>query len=120
MLVMILEIVPASLRGELSRWLIEPRTGVFLGNLSARVRDELWDLARQKCKGGSVLQIFSSNTPQGYAYRSFGPANRTLCDFEGIALVSRPRDEKGAAKKPELRAVRPAQDLLDGEDLNQD
>ena len=58
MLVMILEKVPVSLRGELSRWLIEPKTGVFLGSPSARVRDELWDLARKKCKGGLVMQIW--------------------------------------------------------------
>ena len=30
MIVMILETVPARVRGELTRWLLEPRTGVFL------------------------------------------------------------------------------------------
>ncbi len=42
MLVMILEKLPRSLRGALSRWLIEVRPGTFLGNPSQRVRDELW------------------------------------------------------------------------------
>ena len=41
MIVMILENVPTSLRGELSRWLLEPRAGVFVGHVSARVRDKL-------------------------------------------------------------------------------
>ena len=36
MIVMILEKVSVGLRGELSRWLIEPRTGVFVGQVSAR------------------------------------------------------------------------------------
>jgi CRISPR-associated protein Cas2 len=104
MLVMILKKVPASLRGELSRWLIEPETGVFLGNPSARVRDELWQLAVRKCKGGSVLQIWSRNGPQGYVYRCAGAAPRRLKDFEGIALVRRPpkkhRSTKSKKQKP--------------------
>ena len=32
MVVIILEKVSASLRGELSRWLIEPKPGVFIGH----------------------------------------------------------------------------------------
>ena len=34
MIIMILENVPVGLRGELSRWLIEPRAGVFVGHVS--------------------------------------------------------------------------------------
>ena len=44
MVVMIMESVPAGLRGELSRWLIEPHPGVFWGHLSSMVRDRLSDL----------------------------------------------------------------------------
>ena len=88
MLVMILQKTPRSLRGELSRWLIEPKTGVFLGNPSARVRDELWRMATAKCKLGSVMQVWSSDTPQGYRYRAHGESDRRFVDFEGIALVN--------------------------------
>ena len=42
MVVLILEDARPALRGLLSRWLIEPRAGVFVGRLSARVRDRLW------------------------------------------------------------------------------
>ena len=101
MLVMILESVPASLRGELSRWLIEPKTGVFLGNPTARVRDKLWEKAIQKRKDGHVLQIWSDQSPQGYAFRSEGESKRTMMDFEGIALVSYP-SETGGQVKPNL------------------
>jgi len=66
------------------------------------VRDELWALARQKCKGGYVLQVWSTNSPQGYAYRSLGPTDRTLHDFEGIALVRRPRTKDGEGPKLKL------------------
>lgn len=42
MVVIVLEKVPRGLRGELTRWLVELDTGVFVGQLSATVRDLLW------------------------------------------------------------------------------
>ena len=62
MTVIILERVPASLRGELTRWLLEPRTGVFVGRPSALVRDKLWELIGGKLKGGAALMIYRSDT----------------------------------------------------------
>jgi CRISPR-associated protein Cas2 len=86
--VMILERVPTSLRGALSRWLLEPRTGVFLGNPSARVRDQLWNRAVKAIKGeGFVIQVWSDKNPQGFSQRQFGTAERQFVDLEGMALV---------------------------------
>ncbi|MEU8271820.1 type I-E CRISPR-associated endoribonuclease Cas2e, partial [Sphaerisporangium sp. NPDC049002] len=34
--------IPDHVGGALSRWLIEPCPGLFVGTVSARVRDELW------------------------------------------------------------------------------
>ena len=90
MLVMILQKAPTSLRGELSRWLIEPATGVFMGNPTARVRDELWQKAVAKCRNGTVTQIWTSRTPQGYSWRVHGQAQRRLTDVDGMALVRSP------------------------------
>ena len=97
MLVMILERVPTSLRGALSRWLLEPKAGVFLGNPSARVRDELWARAQKGQKDtGSVLQIWTDKNPQGFSYRQCGDRERTLVDFEGTCLVQiRSRPHQG-------------------------
>jgi CRISPR-associated protein Cas2 len=41
---MILEKVPRNLKGALTRWLIEVRSGIFLGNPTQRVREELWKM----------------------------------------------------------------------------
>jgi len=88
MLVMAMEKVPMSLRGALSRWLLEPKTGIFLGNPSARVRDELWKRALTAIKGkGSVLQVWSDKNPQGFSYRQCGESNREFVDFEGLSLI---------------------------------
>ena len=45
MVILILECVPSSLRGELTRWMLELKAGVFVGTMSAMVRDRLWELA---------------------------------------------------------------------------
>ena len=95
MLVMILERAPTSLRGELSRWLLQPATGVFLGNPSRRVRDELWKKACKRIKGGNVLQIWTARTPQGFSYRQHGTSERMIEEIEGLALVTRyPKQRK--------------------------
>ena len=54
MVVMIMESVPIGLRGELSRWLIEPHPGVFLGHLTAMVRDLLWERACAASREGGI------------------------------------------------------------------
>lgn len=43
MVVLIVESVPPALRGELSKWMLEPKAGVFVGTISAAVRDLLWE-----------------------------------------------------------------------------
>ena len=43
MVVLCLANCPPALRGDLTRWLMEIDTGVYAGNVSARVREELWN-----------------------------------------------------------------------------
>ncbi|MDD4924278.1 MAG: type I-E CRISPR-associated endoribonuclease Cas2e [Dehalococcoidales bacterium] len=77
-----------SLRGALSRWLLEPKTGIFLGDPSARVRDELWMQAIKKAKeSGSVIQIWNDKNPQGFSYRQYGVQNRKFVDVDGLSLI---------------------------------
>lgn len=91
MVVLILERVPASLRGELSRWMLEPRTGVFVGKLSAIVRDKLWQKAARDAKGGAGTLLYSSQSEQGFSVRTFGDTSRVLMDWEGLLLVHVPK-----------------------------
>ncbi len=91
MTVIILERAPASVRGELTRWMLEPKTGVFVARLSALVRDKLWSLICDKLTGqAAALMVYQSDTEQGYALRSVGSTSRTVIDFEGLALVRIP------------------------------
>lgn len=93
MVIMILESVPVSLRGELTRWLVEPHPGVFVGHVNARVRDKLWEKCCQAKRTGGVFQAWSTNNEQHYRMRSAGETRRTVVDFEGLALIRIPLAE---------------------------
>ena len=91
MVVYILEKVPASLRGELTRWLLEPKTGVFVGRISAEVRDRLWEKIRSsRSQKGAAFMIHRSNNAQGFLLYSNGKTSRELVDYDGMTLVRKP------------------------------
>jgi len=90
MIVMVLEKVPTSLRGELTRWLLEVKTGVFVGHLSARVRDKLWTKCCQAKRTGGVTQIWSTNTEQRFKMRMCGSTQREIINHDGLQLICIP------------------------------
>ncbi|MBX6772058.1 MAG: type I-E CRISPR-associated endoribonuclease Cas2 [Chloroflexi bacterium] len=90
MVVIILERVPASLRGELTRWMLELRAGVFVGTVSAMVRDKLWDYVCSRMNEGAGLLVHSTDTEQGFAIRFWGETDRQVEDFEGLTLIRMP------------------------------
>jgi len=90
MVLLMLERVSPSLRGELTRWLLQPRPGVFVGNVSALVRDKLWEKVLRSKRTGAAMMIHNSNTEQGFAIRTAGPTDRIIEDFDGLMLVKRP------------------------------
>ena len=109
MIVMFLEKVPAGVRGELTRWLLEVQSGVFIGHISARVRDLLWEKCIKDAKGGGVFQAWSTNTEQHYAMRCFGDMDRRIVDVEGIELILIPGEtEKHKKRSKFLNADRTA------------
>jgi CRISPR-associated protein Cas2 len=88
MVVIILESVPKSVRGELTRWLLELRAGVFAGNISAIVRDKLWEMLCTKLKGGNAVLLHSAANEQGFLIRTHGESNYQVRDFDGLQLIT--------------------------------
>lgn len=87
MVIFLLEKVPVSLRGEITRWMLELRPGVFVGNISALVREKLWETICQKSKGGAATLLHSAANEQGYKIRTFGDTNRQVKNFDGLQLI---------------------------------
>ncbi len=99
MVVMMLERVAPSVRGELTRWLIQPRSGVFVGKVSALVRDKLWAKVVQSLestkpgvrkRSPGALMVYTTNTEQGFDIRTFGDTNYLVEDFDGLLLAKTP------------------------------
>jgi len=90
MVVLILERVPPGLRGELTRWFLEPKAGIFVGRVSAMVRDRLWEKACGQAKEGGCVMIHQSNREQGFTIRTNGKSSRLVEDFEGLSLIRVP------------------------------
>ena len=92
MVVMMLERVSPSLRGELTRWLLEPRPGVFVGTVSAMVRDRLWEHVNRKIGKGAGILVYDADNEQGFAIRLWGTPNRSVVDLEGLYLIQIPQE----------------------------
>lgn len=89
MVVMTLELVPPRLRGGLTRWLTEIGPGVYVGHVSALVRDQLWKLVIQEAaETGRAVMVNRTNNEQGYEMRMHGDSNRRVVDIDGLQLVA--------------------------------
>ncbi|MGI6736866.1 MAG: type I-E CRISPR-associated endoribonuclease Cas2e [Anaerovoracaceae bacterium] len=93
MIVLNISNCPSGLRGDLSKWLSEVSTGVYVGKLSARVREELWKRICDNLNNGQATMVFSSNNEQGYKYLVHNTTWKPI-DFEGITLMRRPLPKK--------------------------
>ena len=80
---------PPKLRGDLSKWLCEINTGVYVGNVSSRVRDALWERVCQNLKNGQATLVFTTAGEQRMDFRTHNTAWETV-DFDGIKLMRRP------------------------------
>jgi len=85
--VITLEAVPTVVRGTLSRWMIEPSEGTFVGRLPASVRDDVWTLICSNTDSGRAGLIYPSDAEQGFSIKTFGESRRVLRDFDGVVLV---------------------------------
>jgi CRISPR-associated protein Cas2 len=79
--------IPDHVGGALSRWMIEPCPGVFVGTMSARVRDELWAAVSASVGEGLAVLIHPADTEQGFAMRTAGQRRRHVMDFDGLQLI---------------------------------
>jgi len=99
-IVLVLTACPEGLRGHLTRWLLEVSAGVFVGKVSARVRDELWDRVVELSGRGRAVMAHTARTEQGFALRSHGHHWEPV-DIEGLTLMLRPHGaESGDPSAP--------------------
>ena len=98
MVVLHLTDCPIGLRGALTKWLLEVASGVFVGQVSARVKDELWSQVKELCRNGRAVLVFSTNGEQRLDFRVHGDTWEPI-DFDGIKLILRPSVSRLKARR---------------------
>lgn len=68
--------------------MLEPKAGMFLGRMTARIRDELWKKAVAGSRDGGCFQAWSARNEQGFEFRTHGDLSRQMIEIEGLWLVS--------------------------------
>lgn len=88
MLVIVLENAPPRLRGRMAVWLLEVRAGVYVGDVSRRVREMLWHQVEQGIDEGNAVMVWRTNTESGFDFVTVGKNRRVPVEFDGLKLVS--------------------------------
>ena len=87
MTVIITEAVPPRLRGRLAVWLLEIRAGVYIGDISKRIREMIWYQITELTDDGNVVMAWATNTESGFEFQTFGQNRREPVDLDGLRLV---------------------------------
>lgn len=98
MIVISLVKCPPSLRGDLTKWFFEISTNVFVGIVSARVRDNIWSRIKNTCKSGRAVMVFTTNNEQGFDFRVHNGEWSTV-DLDGIIIMKRPLPDRHPESK---------------------
>lgn len=88
MTIVVLTAVPPGLRGHLTRWLLEISPGVFVGNISPRVRDLMWQRIVEFVAEGRAIMVHSAHNEQRLAFQVHGH-DWTPIDHDGLMLMRR-------------------------------
>jgi len=88
MLVIVTENVPPRLRGRLGLWLVEVRAGVYVGDVSRRVREMIWENLEKGVEDGNAVMAWTSNNESGFDFMTLGTNRRIPVEMDGIKLVS--------------------------------
>jgi CRISPR-associated protein Cas2 len=88
-MMVVTENVPPALRGRLALWLVEIRSGVYVGIYSAKVREYIWEtisagMVRSK---GNVIMVWKDRTDLGFSLKTMGTCQWHPIDFDGVTLM---------------------------------
>jgi CRISPR-associated protein Cas2 len=85
--------VPMFLRGDLTKWMQEIATGVYIGDLNPRVREELWKRVIQSASKGQATLSYAIRNELGYQFQTHRTRQINV-SFDGIPLVMIPKEEE--------------------------
>lgn len=106
--------VTNSLRGDLTKWMQEIATGVYIGNFNVKVREKLWQRIQENIGDGEATISYAYRNEIGYKFETIN-TQREAIDLEGLPLVLIKNKEenqepqklkKGFSKAAQIRKAR--------------
>lgn len=80
---------PPSLRGDLTKWMQEISTGVYVGNFNMKIRTELWKRVVASVGTGEATMSYACRNEIGYNFETHN-SRKIPINFDGIPLVFTP------------------------------
>lgn len=96
--VITLKKVPNALRGDLTRWMQEIATGVYVGNFNSRVREYLWQRVTDAVGQGEATISYSCRNEIGYSFQTY-QTDRQVVDYDDLPLVLIPKEYSAEANE---------------------
>ena len=90
LMLFITENISSSLRGELTKWLLQLKPGVFIGTLSKLVGEKLWKKIQEKQGNGGSIWVKATNNEQKFQLAISGKTRWTIRDFDNLQLICHP------------------------------
>ncbi len=87
MMVVVVCAAPPRLRGRLAVWLLEVRSGVYVGNYSGKVREMVWEQVVSYIEHGDAIMTWTDSSEQGFGFLTVGKSRRMPVQFDGFTLV---------------------------------
>lgn len=84
--------VPPALRGDLTKWMQEIATGVYVGNFNTRIRENLWKRVCDAVGDGEATLSYTCRNEIGYEFQTVN-TERKVISYDGIPLVLLPAKE---------------------------
>ena len=101
MIVISMTSCPAKVRGDLSKWLMEINTGVYVGQVNAKVREALWKRICENISDGQATMVYSTNNEQHMEFRVHN-TDWSPVDYDGLTLMKHPKNG-GSVKKNSMQ-----------------
>ena len=64
------------------------RAGVYVGDVSTRIREMIWQQITSLADEGNVVMAWATNTESGFEFQTWGKNRRVPVDFDGLRLVT--------------------------------
>ena len=94
MVVIVIDNASLKLRGELTKWLMEVKPGVFAGKISAMVRQRLWNKVEESDRLTGAVMLYSMNNEQGFEMQMCGDPTRKVVEINGLQLIAMEHKEQ--------------------------